>query len=285
VACLWGESVQSRVESLRGLGPSVGVARWSRAWAVFAPLFVGMVLAPPARSLAAQETGVVVGRVFDGLRGAAIPGAVVSVHGSDQQLETDSAGNFEFLAMPPGLTVLRAEAVGYSGVVETVSVRPMTLTRLRFDLWPVAFALEDITVAARRRLAAAGADTTRPASEERPSTYTATDLLRETAPGVFVLIPNGYLDSSASVLVRGIKSVTMSSAPVVYVDGIRVSGEVRESSMPGGRGLSILDQLSASEIAEIRLLRGPAATIEYPEATNGVILIRTKGSGRERSGE
>jgi hypothetical protein len=226
--------------------------------------------------VAAQETGSIVGEVYDGLEDRPIVGAVISVHNSSAQATSDQSGTFELRGLPAGETVIRVEALGYSAVVETLWVHAGRFRRVRFELWPVAFALDELVVSARRRLSREGIDTASARAPERPDPAVATDLLREVTPGVFVLIPNGYMDSSVSVLIRGIKSVTMSSEPEIYLDGIRVTGSDRESPMPGGRALSILDQLSASDIAEIRLLRGPAASLEYPQATNGVILIRTR---------
>jgi outer membrane receptor protein involved in Fe transport len=217
---------------------------------------LGLIVSFP-HALVAQSGGVIVGEVLDGVNRTPIRGAVITVADVGLRAETDALGQFEFQEVPAGATLIRVDVPGYSSLI--------------------AVALDELLVTARRR----GATESRiepPAREgaETSSAHSAVDLLSETAPGVFVMVPNGYVDSRASVLVRGIKSVTMSGRPAIYVDGIRVSGGSHDSGFPGGRALSVLDQLSASEIAEIKLLRGPAATIEYPEATNGVILIRTK---------
>jgi hypothetical protein len=228
-------------------------------------------------TLVAQSGGVIVGEVLDGVNRTPIRGAVITIADVGLRSETDALGQFEFQEIAAGATLIRVDAPGYSSLIETVRVQAGALLRIRFEMPPVAVALDELLVTARRRGATeSGIEPPAKEGAESSSAHSAVDLLSETAPGVFVMVPNGYVDSRASVLVRGIKSVTMSGRPAIYVDGIRVSGGSHDSGFPGGRALSVLDQLSASEIAEIRLLRGPAATIEYPEATNGVILIRTK---------
>ncbi len=73
------------------------------------------------------------------------------------------------------------------------------------------------------------------------------------------------------IYLRGIGSITQSVDPVVYVDGVRFVID---------NALEVLDRISAEDVANIRVLRGPAAAFLYPHAANGVILVETRGATR-----
>ena len=62
--------------------------------------------------------------------------------------------------------------------------------------------------------------------------------------------------------------VAQGEAPLVYIDGVRISN----SAMPG-----VLEELSPNDIASIEVIKGPEADALYgSEAAGGIIQIRTK---------
>ena len=68
-----------------------------------------------------------------------------------------------------------------------------------------------------------------------------------------------------------------SNAPAIYLDGVRIDD--RSSALPGSRepqAFHTLELIPASEVKQIRVLRGPAASARYAGAANGVILIETR---------
>ena len=74
-------------------------------------------------------------------------------------------------------------------------------------------------------------------------------------------------DGSLKVRIRGRTSFQGDDAPLFVVDGLAVEPE-RDGSLPG---------LPISEIASIRVLKGPAETALYGvRGANGVIVIETK---------
>ena len=72
------------------------------------------------------------------------------------------------------------------------------------------------------------------------------------------------------VRLRGAKSLYTSDQPAIYLDGIRIDA--------GGPGQAIraLDQIPATSVRRIRILRGPASASRYPNSASGVILVETE---------
>lgn len=100
------------------------------------------------------------------------------------------------------------------------------------------------------------------------------------AAGVSIAIPNGQLNSTPVIRIRGINSIALSSYPLVVIDGIPVStGNIstnRASNNP-------LGDINPADIASIDILKDAASTAIYgSRAAGGVILITTR---RGRAGK
>jgi TonB-dependent starch-binding outer membrane protein SusC len=93
------------------------------------------------------------------------------------------------------------------------------------------------------------------------------ELLAGRVPGLRVLpTPNGGF----TIRVRGTTTVQGSAEPLYIIDGMPVT-------LLPGEGLNWLDP---AEILRIEVLKDPAETSMYGvRGANGVIVIRTKGSG------
>ena len=99
---------------------------------------------------------------------------------------------------------------------------------------------------------------------ENNSARTLQDLLVERVPGVTITETG---DGTLKVRIRGRTSFRGDDAPLFVVDGLAVEPE-RDGSLPG---------LPISEIASIRVLKGPSETALYGvRGANGVIVIETK---------
>ncbi|MEA4937348.1 MAG: SusC/RagA family TonB-linked outer membrane protein [Paludibacter sp.] len=94
------------------------------------------------------------------------------------------------------------------------------------------------------------------------------------AAGVSIAIPNGQLNSPPVIRIRGINSISLSSYPLVVVDGVPLStGNIstnRASNNP-------LGDINPADIASIDILKDAASTAIYgSRAAGGIILITTK---------
>src|SRR5438445_12321252 len=116
--------------------------------------------------------------------------------------------------------------------------------------------------------------------------HTLTELLTGRVPGLEVLASSGTFGTGSRILMRGAASFLATSAPQIYVDGIRADDEAATLLVPvGGQTTSRVDDIDVERIATIAILAGPAATALYgTDAANGVLLITTKRGvpGRSR---
>ena len=94
----------------------------------------------------------------------------------------------------------------------------------------------------------------------------AAQLIQGKVAGLTVSAPSGDPTAGAQIMLRGISSITGSSAPLVLIDGI-----------PGN-----LQTVAPEDIASIDVLKDGSATAIYgTRGTNGVIIITTKDAGGE----
>src|SRR6266576_1471056 len=116
--------------------------------------------------------------------------------------------------------------------------------------------------------------------------HTLTELLTGRVPGLEVLASSGTFGTGSRILMRGAASFLATSAPQIYVDGIRADDEAATLLVPvGGQTTSRVDDIDVERIATIAILAGPAATALYgTDAANGVLFITTKRGvpGRSR---
>jgi TonB-dependent SusC/RagA subfamily outer membrane receptor len=107
---------------------------------------------------------------------------------------------------------------------------------------------------------------------------TLSELLTGRVPGLEVLPGSGEIGTGSRIFSRGVTSFFASSAPQIYVDGIRVDDEPATLILSvGGQTTSRVDDINVEDVATIAVLPGPAATALYgTDAANGVLLITTK---------
>ncbi len=114
---------------------------------------------------------------------------------------------------------------------------------------------------------------------------TLSELLTGRVPGVEVLASSGTIGTGSRILIRGVSSFTQTSAPQIYLDGIRVDDETATLRVDvGGQTTSRVDDLDVEDIATITILPGPAAAALYgTDAANGVLLVTSKQGAVGRS--
>ena len=98
--------------------------------------------------------------------------------------------------------------------------------------------------------------------EDRPVT-SATAALEGNAPGVQVNSTTGQPGDDASIVIRGIGSMSASSAPLYVVDGMPYDGSISDINPNDVESMSVLKDAAASAIYGAR-------------GANGVVLITTK---------
>jgi TonB-dependent starch-binding outer membrane protein SusC len=111
------------------------------------------------------------------------------------------------------------------------------------------------------------------------SAQTAADLLAYRVPGLSLGRSGGMVGSGSRIVIRGISSITQSSDPVIYLDGVRIGQRSSSNETFNNVSFDVLDDIPASQVKRIRVLRGSSAAAMYGDSANGVILIETHRDG------
>src|SRR5438067_3490053 len=243
-------------------------------------------LAPGVRPLGAQAT--VTGLVtMDGTR-QPLGDARVLVLGANQATTTNEAGRYTLRNVRAGTVDIQALRVGYRAVKSTVTLRAGDTVTVNFKLLAATVQLEEVVTTAtgqQRKIELGNAIATLgnvTQKVEQSSTHSMSDLLVAKTPGL-VLLPSPVLGGVPVIRIRGVSSITLSNAPIWYVDGVRYLTNTTSSS--GANSLSLLNNLTPEEIEDVEIVKGPsAATLYGTDAANGVIVVTTKRgrAGRTR---
>lgn len=269
-----------------------------RAVSLLATLGVVPMLAalPGASTVLAQAPTCLEGYVLDAITGAPLAGARVRPVRQGGEARTDASGRFCLRGISDGDVQVRVEAEGYATSVEQVPVWPGRTTVARFQLVPMAAALEALIVTAqphdpeeRERGESVGRVEAR--EVELSASSSVSELLSGRVPGASVMRASGQVGGGTRILLRGVSSIALSNDPIIFLDGVRVSNAVTQGTGRGALTVTVLDVVDPSSIERIEVLRGPAAAMRYgPDTSSGVILIYTKRGSppqrrpRERSG-
>jgi TonB-linked SusC/RagA family outer membrane protein len=231
--------------------------------------------APPLHAQQAQ--GVIAGRVIDASSGKPLAGAQVSIPGTGLGAICNAQGQFRIEGVTGSSVTLRVQLIGYT--TKNVPASP-GVTDLTISLDQSAVSLERIVVTATaggtkeralgNKIASINASEIQDASAANFS-----NVLHGRVTGMVVSQGTGGVGAASRIVVRGRATLSLSNAPIVYIDGVRMN-----SQSEGGFGeqqVSRLDDLDPADIQDVSVIKGPsAATLYGTEASNGVILITTK---------
>lgn len=244
-------------------------------------------LAATATASAQQpSTGTITGRVTDSASSAPLAGAQVLVPSTRQGTITDESGSYTLPAVQAGTVLVRVQRLGSAPVERTVTVRAGETTTLDVAMTPVAISLDEVVVTATgatraREIGNAISTISGPDVERAPVTNTQ-QIIAGRSTGVTVLANSGQPGAGGTIRLRGVNSVSQGNNPIIYVDGVRIFNGNTPTSLAGRQGTLPLNDIAASDIERVEIVKGPAATTLYgTEASGGVIQIFTK---RGRSG-
>lgn len=215
----------------------------------------------------------ITGKVIDE-KGVTLPGVSVSVKGTSKAVSTDINGEFKLVADENSVLVF--SYIGYKQQEVTFK----TGTTLKVVLVEEMTALKEVVVV--------GYGTQTKAEFTGSAARVSGDVLKDApvqsfdqglagkAAGVSIGQPNGALNNPPVIRIRGINSISLSSYPLIVVDGIPIntgdqSGNTTVASNP-------LGDINPADILSIDVLKDAASTSIYgSRAAAGVLLITTKG--------
>ena len=247
--------------------------------------------------LAFQEVqaqgGVITGTITTARTSEPVAGATILLENTRLGANSSTSGAYRVTGVPPGNYTLTVRRLGYTKVSREITVRD-TL-RLDIELEKTTMTLDQVVVTgtpnaqAKRELGnAIGVVNASELAKVAPKPNVQQFL--NVVPGVRVASGGGDIGSGGNTRIRGASSMTLSSEPLIYVDGVRVNNAAADAGgFPGQGGVdqryapSRINDFNPEEIESIEIIKGPsAATLYGTEASNGVINIITKKGARGR---
>lgn len=221
---------------------------------------------------ASAQERTVSGKVTASEDGSPLPGVSVTVKGTKQGTQTDASGVYK--------VNVSGNATLIFSFIGTVSQEIAVGTRTIVDVQLVSDnkQLSEVVVVGygtQKRTEFTGAASTVKATQiaERPVQSFSQGLTGQAA-GVNITQPNGLLNNPPVIRVRGLSSLSLSSFPLVVVDGIPITtGDVSGNAATNNP----LGDINPADIESIDVLKDAASAAIYgSRAAAGVLLITTK---------
>jgi TonB-linked SusC/RagA family outer membrane protein len=223
----------------------------------------------------------ITGKVTDDKDGTPLAGVSVTVKGTTVGTTTGADGTFR-LSVPSSARVLVFTYVNFASQEVSIGNRSEFSIKLASE----DKALSEVVVVGYgtvRKKDLTGSVSTIGGDKVRDLPVQSFDqALSGRAAGVSITIPNGVLNNPPVIRIRGVNSISLSSFPLVVVDGIAsFSGDVGN----GNAANNPLGDINPNDIESIDVLKDAAAAAIYgSRASAGVLIITTKKgrAGRAR---
>jgi TonB-dependent SusC/RagA subfamily outer membrane receptor len=211
-----------------------------------------------AAAAMAQTRVAVTGKVTD-KTGAEIPGVTVLVKGTGQGAATDVNGVFKLNCAPDSRLVF--SFLGY--VAQEVPLEGRTT--INVSLASDSKQLDDVVVVGygtqtKAEFTGAAARVSGDAVKDLP-VQSFDQGLAGKATGVSIGQPNGVLNNAPVIRIRGVNSISLSSYPLIVVDGIPINtGNLANNTTVANNPLG---DINPADIASIDVLKDAASTAIY----------------------
>jgi TonB-linked SusC/RagA family outer membrane protein len=218
----------------------------------------------------AQRT--VTGKVTDD-KGNPAPNVSVIVKGTTTGTTSKADGTYS-LTVPAN-----AKALIFSAVDMVTSEKPIgTQTVIDVSLRSEDKTLSEVVVTgygtARKRDVSGNIATVKGSTLANKPVQSFEQALAGRATGVQISIPNGVLNTPPVFRIRGTNSISLSSYPLIVVDGVPSPTGDFSSTAAAGNALA---SINPNDIESIDIAKDAAATAIYgSRAANGVVFITTK---------
>lgn len=213
------------------------------------------------------------GRVADD-KGIMLSGVTIQVKGTNTATSTDDKGTFTISC--PDDAVLILSSVGFKttevkikGKAGQLLIKLSTTESMLTDVVVVGYGTQG-----KKEFTGSVASVSGEKLRDAP-VQSFDQALAGRAAGVNITQPNGVLNNAPVIRIRGINSISLSSYPLVVVDGVPINtGEVSASANVTNNPLA---DINPADIESISVLKDAASTSIYgSRAAAGVLLITTK---------
>lgn len=231
-------------------------------------LFVLLLLGSTAYSQTKTITGIVTGKDDN----APIPGVSVTVSDAKTGTTTGANGTYTIKA-PAGSHLLVFSSLGY--VSQTVVI---TGSKVNVALETNQKALNEVLVVGygtqTKRENVGSVAQIKGADIAQQPVQNFEQALAGKASGVQITVPNGVLNTPPVFHIRGTNSISLSSQPLIVVDGVVSFSGDYSGGESGGNALA---NINPEDIESIDILKDASATAIYgSRGANGVVVITTK---------
>ncbi len=223
----------------------------------------------------------ITGRVINE-QGESLPGATVSIKGTNKATATNENGAFNLQNAEPN-AILIISSIGYQ--TQEISVKGRTNITVQLKI--VVSSLDETVVIAygtttkRLNTGSVGRITADDISKQPVSNPLAA--LSGRVPGLLVSQSSGVPGSSFKIEIRGRNSIAQGNNPLFIIDGVPFASGNNNINQVGaaftfnGNGLSPFNIINPADIESIEILKDADATAIYgSRGANGVVLITTK---------
>jgi len=232
-------------------------------------LFILLFIAGTAFGQERTITGTVTGKED----GQPLPGVSVRIKGTSGGTTTDASGRYSIKAAA-GATSLEFSYIGYNRQSRSIGNASNINVALEID----SKTLTDVVVTGygtvRKKDFTGSISAVKGDDIKDKPVQSFTQGLTGQAAGVSIVQPNGLLNNPPVIRVRGVSSISLSSFPLVVVDGIPFpTGDVSANSSANNP----LGDINPADIETIDILKDAASTALYgSRAAAGVLVITTK---------
>ncbi|MEZ0538762.1 SusC/RagA family TonB-linked outer membrane protein [Fibrella arboris] len=201
-----------------------------------------------------------------------LPGVSVQVKGTTRGISTDGQGKYQLTAPAGGRLVF--SFIGYLAKEVAISNQTTINVALSGD----SQQLSEVVVVGygtQSRQDATGSITTiKGAAIAQTPIQSFEAGLAGRSPGVQITVPNGVLNNPPVFRIRGTNSISLSSYPLIVIDGIPTyTGDFSSTNAPANP----LASINPNDIETMDIAKDAAATAIYgSRAANGVVFITTK---------
>ncbi|QDK82464.1 TonB-dependent receptor [Spirosoma sp. KCTC 42546] len=221
---------------------------------------------------------VVSGQVTSSDDGSLLPGVTVQVKGANRGTNTDAQGNYRITASANSTLVF--SFIGYLSQEVVVNRQSTINVGLKGD----SQQLNEVVVIGygtqTRQDATGSISSVKGGTIAQMPIQSFESGLAGRSAGVQITVPNGVLNNPPVFRIRGTNSISLSSYPLIIVDGVPTfTGDQGSTNAPSNP----LASINPNDIESMDVAKDAAATAIYgSRAANGVVFITTK---RGKSGK
>ncbi len=200
----------------------------------------------------------------------ALPGATVTVKGTNKRSTTDVNGNFS-IAVPNGNSILVISYVGFITQEVTVNGRTTIHVTMQISTSDLANVVVMGYGTQNKKDVTGAVKSIKSEAFNKGIVNSPEQLIQGKVAGVNVTSSTGEPGAAINITVRGPGGVRTGSTPLFVIDGLPL-----DNSGTGGAG-NPLNFMSPQDIESIDVLKDASATAIYgARGANGVIIITTK---------